>query len=292
MCLNIISHRSGDSESGRLEIVLVGLVFLLAGGCNAALTSGGGGGGGGGRGGAAGQSVAAGGQGAGVDSSVTATMCSGDGDCASGQYCMGYSQACSGGPKTYVVGRGICHRDCSAGACVCGNDPGDCRIGECYSGGCVALPIPPCVPDPSSCPPGCPFDPPTDQLCGPVCRCDSCPTPVDAATQGTCYPLLAGLRDGGPGACSVAIAALSCTAPSGAGCGCLSNDPTTCAAPTACGPGYGFACTNQCAVNEYAAGCGGTPQPDGGYVYSQPPAGCRLVDAFPSGESFYCCPCQ
>ena len=93
------------------------------------------------------------------------------------------TQVCPGGPGTfavtYVVGMGICHRDCSGGACACGNDPGDCKNSECYQGRCVFPPIGLCVPSPSVCPTGCPFDPPTDELCGPVCRCTTCP-PADA----------------------------------------------------------------------------------------------------------------
>ena len=171
---HVASEGSRRDMRVTLKIALVGFLFLLPVGCGTALTSGADGGPGG-TGGEATGSSAAGGHATGVDSSVTAKTCSGDSDCDPGLYCLGYSQTCPGPSGTYVVGTGICHRDCSGGGCVCGNDPGDCRTGECYSGHCVELPISICVPDPSSCPDGCLFAPPTDQVCGPACRCSSCP---------------------------------------------------------------------------------------------------------------------
>jgi hypothetical protein len=139
----------------RLTILLASAVLVLGSGCSSTLTGADGGG----------------------------ATCSGDTDCRTGQYCMGFSQQCATGLADYTVGVGICHRDCSAGACSCAYDA-DCRAGAvCSSGRCVGLPIN-CAEEPSSCPVGCTLDPPSDRSCGPVCRCGTCPVPVDASGQG------------------------------------------------------------------------------------------------------------
>ena len=51
-------------------------------------------------------------------------------------------------------------------------------------------------------------------------------------------------------------------------------------------------CQDQCAESEYAVACGGPSQPDAAYVNQQPPSGCRLALATPSGVAFYSCPCE
>lgn len=108
------------------------------------------------------------------DGGQTGAACSADTDCASGAYCMGFSQRCPSADYAYTVGVGNCHRDCSAGACSCAGSA-DCRPWEeCNSGTCLALPIE-CIEEPSSCPAGCTFEQASDSVCGPVCRCNACP---------------------------------------------------------------------------------------------------------------------
>lgn len=103
------------------------------------------------------------------------------------------------------------------------------------------------------------------------------------------------LNDAGPGirACAVGRAYVECSYPSGAGCGCISNDPTTC---PGCGPATGATCHSQCAANEYAVSCGGPPAllPDGGIgdPYQDAPAACTVIAGTPAGNSYSCCPCQ
>jgi hypothetical protein len=100
--------------------------------------------------------------------------CSGDNDCASGLYCLGFTQRCAGVSYAYTVGVGTCHRDCSSGACSCVENA-DCRAwGDCSSGQCLAVPVL-CIAQPSSCPAGCTFEQAPDSVCGPVCRCAVCP---------------------------------------------------------------------------------------------------------------------
>jgi hypothetical protein len=103
----------------------------------------------------------------------------------------------------------------------------------------------------------------------------------------TLCPHPASLDDGGPGACTIGRASLTCTLPSGVGCGCVS-DGTSC---DDCGPGSGATCQNQCNDNEYAAACGGPPRPDASTSYASPPPGCRSIAPTPAGVVFYCCPC-
>jgi hypothetical protein len=83
-------------------------------------------------------------------------------------------------------------------------------------------------------------------------------------------------------ACHVGRAYAEC----GNYCGCLSDDPATCAV---CGEAR--TCTNRCKAHEYAAACGGSPVP-GGPLYADPPATCRSVLIFPSGTQIFCCPCS
>jgi hypothetical protein len=241
----------------------------------------------------------------GLDSSMSTTACRGDSECGSGQYCMNFSVLCSGAPDDYTLGVGTCHRDCSSGACSCG-DNADCRPwGECYPGGCVALPIPPCVEEPSSCPAGCTLEQASDRVCGPVCRCDVCPAAdggsnvdalsTDATNDKQALPQCGwptSLNEAGPGGCRASHALVSCNGPAG-GCSCTSDDATTCPTPTTCGLAHGYTtCQDRCADNEYAVACGGLPQPDAASVDQQPPGGCRLALATPGGEAFYCCPCE
>jgi hypothetical protein len=104
-----------------------------------------------------------------------AGACSGDTDCLTGQYCLGFSQLCAADPHNYTAGGGTCHRDCSTGACSC-IDRNDCRPWEeCSSGRCVALPLAPCLEEPTSCPAGCTLEQASDRICGPVCLCTLCP---------------------------------------------------------------------------------------------------------------------
>lgn len=106
-----------------------------------------------------------------------------------------------------------------------------------------------------------------------------------AASSSCSWP--AQLNDGGPGACHVARASLSCVNSAGDGCGCLSDDPTRC---DSC-EGTGWTCHDQCAANEYAAWCGGPPRHNGS-SYDDPPPACRGVSGLPSGTGIYCCPCE
>jgi hypothetical protein len=258
-------------------------------------------------GGHVGGTAGKGGQDGGLDSANGATACGGDSDCGSGQYCVGFSQLCAGAPNDYTVGVGTCHRDCSTGACSCSDsDRADCRPWEeCYNGGCVALPIAPCVEEPSSCPVGCTFDQASDRVCGPVCRCEVCPAAdggsntdalsADAASDKQTLPQCrwpTSLNDAGPDGCRASRALVSCNGPSG-GCDCRSDESTTCPTSVTCGLAYGYTtCQDQCAESEYAVACGGLPQPDAAYVNQQPPSGCRLALATPGGVAFYCCPCE
>ena len=104
--------------------------------------------------------------------------------------------------------------------------------------------------------------------------------------------------DAGP-QCTAGRTYLVCSAPNGAGEGCLSDDPTKC-------PGNGFVsasssnpvpmngpftCQTQCAPNEYAAVC-----PAGPFHTPSLPAdatGCHAMDGGSGSEAdLYCCPCQ
>ena len=100
------------------------------------------------------------------------------------------------------------------------------------------------------------------------------------------------LDDAGPGACSVGRAYIQCTYPSGAGCACLSDDPTGC---PGCGPASGAVCTSVCSAGEYAVSCGGPPLvlADGGagFDYQSAPSGCRAAGGTPGGNEYSCCPC-
>jgi hypothetical protein len=101
----------------------------------------------------------------------------------------------------------------------------------------------------------------------------------------------ASLNDAAPGECHAARAFVNCSYTSGAGCGCLSSDPTMC--PN-CGPSNGATCQDRCTVNEYAVACGGIGPPTMGAANgnAQPPDTCHAVGAVPSGTAFYCCPCE
>jgi hypothetical protein len=90
-----------------------------------------------------------------------------------------------------------------------------------------------------------------------------------------------------PGACDVALAFVQCTYPSGSGCGCLSNDPTTC---PGCGPSTGATCRSVCSANEYAVSCGGPPDPN--FVYEDAPDACVGAAVTPFGNEYSCCPCE
>jgi hypothetical protein len=110
-----------------------------------------------------------------------------------------------------------------------------------------------------------------------------------AETGGSSCMHATALDDGGPGACSVALAYLECTYPSGAGCGCLSDDPTAC---PGCGPSEGATCKNHCNANEYAVACGGPPSPNSNVVYQDVPDACVGASYTPAGVVFACCPCE
>ncbi len=120
-------------------------------------------------------------------------------------------------------------------------------------------------------------------------------TPADASTKAAVqchWP--ESLNDAGPGACTVGRAYVVCHFPSGAGCLCISDDPTSC--PN-CGPVTGATCQNVCAQGEYAVSCGGPPipigLPDGGFgSYQKAPDGCTGVGATPGGNLYSCCPCE
>lgn len=241
-------------------LLLFGFALGLGFGCNSALTGSNGGG----------------------------KPCGGDGDCGSGQYCMGFSQACPADSFSYIVGVGTCHRDCSQGACAC-SDRADCRPWqECDSGRCLDLPIN-CPFEPAVCPSGCTMQSASDRACGPVCLCAQCPS-ADAGTMACNWP--ASLNDAGPEGCQASRGLISCSGPSGS-CACMSDDAKTCPAPATCGIANGYtACQDQCATNEYAVACGGLPQPDAALASQQPPSGCRLGLATPGGVAVYCCPCE
>ena len=105
-------------------------------------------------------------------------------------------------------------------------------------------------------------------------------TTADAAAVASCVmPLATVSAPRGVIACDVERAYVECDT-----CGCLSEDPTTCAG---CGA---HTCTNQCQVDEYAIACGGLPRRDG-TSYAQAPTTCRGVAALPSGTEVFCCPC-
>jgi len=109
----------------------------------------------------------------------------------------------------------------------------------------------------------------------------SCGGSTTLATDGaTMCRHPASLDDAGVGACAIKRAALFCESPTQGGCDCVTDDATC---------GCGIPCENKCRANEYAASCGGPPVSG---TYADPPPGCRSVGAFPSGGSFYCCPCQ
>jgi hypothetical protein len=97
--------------------------------------------------------------------------------------------------------------------------------------------------------------------------------------------------------CTAARTYLVCSAPNGAGEGCLSDDPTKC-------PGNGavsasssnpvpmngpFTCRNQCDSNEYAVACPSGP------ILSPPslPADATGCHQIPTLQGvIYCCPCM
>lgn len=100
--------------------------------------------------------------------------------------------------------------------------------------------------------------------------------------------------DSGVRACVVGQAHVQCYFSSGAGYGCLSDDPTTC---SIFGPENGATCTNDCEANEYAVSCGGPPKytsPDGsiGFSYQEVPEVCKIIVGNPSGNVIACCPCE
>jgi hypothetical protein len=99
----------------------------------------------------------------------------------------------------------------------------------------------------------------------------------------------ASLSNTTPGECHAARAFVGCSYSGGGGCGCLSADPTTCAA---CIPGNPVECHDLCATDEYAVACGGLrgPPPDAASI--TPPDACHFNSADPAGHSYYCCPCQ
>src|SRR5450631_1540078 len=114
--------------------------------------------------------------------------------------------------------------------------------------------------------------------------------PVSSLQQSCPVGAAAAASDGGPGACSISAAYLSCEGPAG-GCGCPSGNGTSCSSGDQCGPTNGMTCTNPCQTNEYAMACGGPPRSDG-TPYQQAPSNCRAVLFTPAGVVEYCCPCQ
>ncbi len=98
----------------------------------------------------------------------------------------------------------------------------------------------------------------------------------------------ANLGDAAPGviACSVGRAAVWChpEAGVGVGCGCITDDPTSC--PGCESPGY--ICQDSCGPNEYAVACGGPPAGN----YQDVPDACVVTAYLPSGAEYACCPCQ
>jgi hypothetical protein len=104
--------------------------------------------------------------------------------------------------------------------------------------------------------------------------------------------------------CSVGNAFLTCTLPGG-GCECTS-DVATCR--SYCGDAAGCqdpcadaSCTNRCAPDQIAMGCGGPPRPlpppwDDAtppvtYIYADPPDACALAPGGAGPEIlFFCCP--
>lgn len=97
------------------------------------------------------------------------------------------------------------------------------------------------------------------------------------------------LGDGGDHQCRVARMYVVCTDPSGAGCGCLSDDAKRC---PGCGSDTGFTCRSVCGTDEYAVACGGVPAPGGTGMNPELPKGCRAPAVLPSGTTVSCCPCQ
>jgi hypothetical protein len=86
------------------------------------------------------------------------------------------------------------------------------------------------------------------------------------------------------GACTVERHSLTCNAPSGAGCLCVTDD-TTCPECTLAN----VTCTDGCNANEYALSCGGPPHPeDPTFTYASAPVTCRSLGATPAGNAYYC----
>jgi hypothetical protein len=117
------------------------------------------------------------------------------------------------------------------------------------------------------------------------------------------------LDDAGPGvrACTVGKALVQCTDDAGAGCECVSDDPTRCAFDDdadSCGPANGWTCQNLCGPDEYAVHCGGVPPPppppsaDGSSeeppatVFQMPPAACKQTGVILTEGELLCCPCE
>ncbi|HET7545730.1 MAG TPA: hypothetical protein VFK05_37940 [Polyangiaceae bacterium] len=111
------------------------------------------------------------------------------------------------------------------------------------------------------------------------------------ATHGACS-IPRDSFDAGPGSCAVARAYVTCHTPSGAGCLCLSDDPTTCPDCAETFQNAQLSCESKCAANEYAVSCGGPPRPNGNVAYQGVPAGCHSLSGTPGGNQYACCPCD
>jgi hypothetical protein len=186
--------------------------------------------------------------------------------------------------RTVLVGLTILFCGCSSGTASTGTSTGSDAAddvtgpeacvragGQCLIGGAAGTD-------------GCPVIGPQD--CNPAHNPGGaiCCLPSSDASTASCH-WAASLDDAGPGGCVAARAVVKCTDASGAGCGCLSDDPTRC---PGCGPDNGFTCEDACTSGEYAVSCGGIAVP----TTEEPPAGCRSAGANPGGFAFYCCPCE
>ena len=103
-------------------------------------------------------------------SGVAEAGCAQDADCGSNAYCEIPLSYCGDSVGAVAAGPGVCHRSCSANACVCTADA-DCPGSTCSQGTCGDIPF------------KIPVNPCTDsctqtylaEVPGSVCLCQSCP---------------------------------------------------------------------------------------------------------------------
>jgi len=145
---------------------------------------------------------------------------------------------------------------------------------------------PPCVAPPTDCPYGLL---PGNGPCGCGATCAPGPGDSDAAASACQWPAALDPSDASTnGQCRAARAFVTCQDSTGAGQGCLSNDPTACP-DIPVGASVTRSCQDQCNANEYGAACGSVGPSTA--PFPTPPSGCRMLVPTPAGIAFYCCPC-